>query len=85
MLARTSYQRVRPLKPVGTVDFHLPTVASAGTSNRNSPISRAVTQSVFDQSSDFRPDIRIPGIMQFEYDSHFSILMSAPVDVHKRL
>ena len=52
--------------PFGPRTFISPTVVFARADDGHSPISWPVAQSVFDQRSDFRPDARVTGIMQFE-------------------
>src|SRR5438034_5764088 len=70
MLPRTSFERIRSLKAVGSRNLHVPSVIGLRSDNRNPPISRPVGNHMFDDYSNVRLQIRITRILHLHHHSH---------------
>jgi hypothetical protein len=49
MLARTSFERIRPLEPTWPSDPHLPPIIRLRPDNRDPPIAPPITEEVFNK------------------------------------
>jgi hypothetical protein len=70
MLARISFERIRPLEPIWPSDPHLPPIIRLRPDNRDPPIARPITEDVFNKRNNFRPHYGITRILHVYRHGH---------------
>jgi hypothetical protein len=70
MLARISFERIRPLEPIWPSDPHLPPIIRLRPDNRDPPLARPVTEDVFNKRNNSRPHYGIARILHVYRHGH---------------
>jgi hypothetical protein len=70
MLARTSFEHIRPLEPIWPSDPHLPPIIRLRPDNRDPPIAPPITEEVFNKRNNFRPHYGIARILHVYRHGH---------------
>jgi hypothetical protein len=68
--ARATCQSVDSIEPAGSFDSHFPFVAAARTNNGDPPVTRLLTECMFDRGDNLGPEGEIARVLHFDDDCH---------------